>query len=261
MFKEKVDILVQLIRRLYNELPVSSKIVYIEGGELTGTSTLTNNLKLKFKSASFSNEPDRSVKKSIEETFGSNAFAEPANDDDFIGKLTEIFMIDRKNNQLGNEMRSVKPSDISLIRNGNLLISDRGYLSSVIYQSGILDEDNDIERIRKNCDIVFDKMKEYNIEMPIRTIVLCTINENWQASMDEFSRRLNKRVNGNEQELDYNDNVAFSMVVNRVYSEIVTHKDLYAPITGIQFTSTEDEVLKTAIETIEKAAEEWYVVS
>ena len=124
-----------------------------------------------------------------------------------------MFMLDRKANQN-------KWGD-------KLIVSDRGIFSTFVYQSGILDPETEVEDIIANCETIYNSMVKNEILLPVVAINLCSVDNNYKADSDEFQRRLRKRVENKEQELDALDDVTHAMTINRIYSDITKHAQKY----------------------------------
>lgn len=204
-YNEKLKELVVLTINLYKNLETQHNLVYIDGGEMVGTSTLLEGLKEEFNKTDrciYTREPSREIKKEIIKKFGDKAFIETSNN----GEIIDMFMKDRKINQS--------------ISSDQIIISDRGIFSSIVYQSGILDPELSYQDIVNNCSMIYESAVVNGIKMPLMTFILCTVGGDWNADRFEFVKRLNKRTKNNEQELDALDDVATAMVINKVYSDL-----------------------------------------
>lgn len=242
-YNDKIKLLVELTKNLYNNLPISRNLIYIDGGELTGTTSLINGLKNfdTFEECIYTKEPSPESKKKILDTFGENSLIDDPSK--IIKAITDMFMEDRKENQ-------------SKIVKDKLLISDRGIFSTIVYQSGILDPSSSIEDVKRNCDVIFESAKTLKIFMPSLAFNLCTIDGNGQADIETFKYRLNKRMVGNEQALDSLDNISSAMVINKVYSDIAigfgdNTNGMFYRLYNINFRLSTPEILKFVVETIQ----------
>lgn len=216
-YSEKLNVIFNALLKLeeYRNCIVPTKnIVYIEGGEMVGTTTLTNNIKKVVEDERnfytklddkilFSREPSLDSKKRIIDKYGEKAFLD-ANEDTISG-IIDMFMEDRyiNQNQKGN------------------IVSDRGLLSTFVYQSGILDDSVDISYTVKICDWIINKVIKYNIALPKKTIIVCSLIQNPKMCIEQvFKQRLEKRITNLEQELDVFDSLPNILKVNDVYSKL-----------------------------------------
>lgn len=240
---KKIDVVVNLIETMYTNgaFDFNPFLIYVDGGELTGTSTLIKNFKNYFQEGTvcFTKEPTPESKRLILERFGDNSlFTNPS---DKIEGITDCFMEDRKANQ-------VKFKD-------KLTISDRGIFSTFIYQSGILDPETSIEDIEKNCQVIYLSALKHEIELPILAINLCNVElSDVEEISDEFKRRLEKRISNSEQEVDNLDNLDIAMNINNCYTDI--SRELFKKIgsnnfTCIDFKYPEESILCQAVKSID----------
>ena len=240
-YKEKLTHVVDLTKKMFENIPVQENLVYIDGGEMVGTSTLIEGIKAfdTYGECIYTREPSRATKKAIISKFGDRAFVDTV----FIKDIIDMFMKDRKQNQ------SISDDDPK-----KLIISDRGIFSTIVYQSGILDPSTSIADIVVNCNSIYETAVENGIRMPKLAINLCSNNDN-HSELDriEFIKRLNKRINNKEQELDALDNVADAMVINRIYSDLSFGIRKFIPSCHtIEFKKPADSIKHQAIDLIHK---------
>ena len=230
-YKNKLEIISNLVVDLYNHLPKTNKIIYVDGGELTGTTSLVNGVENVFKNTFISYEPSRDTKKKIIDTYGNGCFVSP--DSEVISGIIEIFMEDRKVNQMTDESRT--------------MICDRGILSTVIYQSGILDMESTLDDVKINCDMILKSAMRNEIKIPSIMVVLCFGDMNYLPMyMEAFKRRLNARIDNKEQEIDEMDDVAMAMTISRIYTDLCESVEYLLDnvlIHTIDFSLTKEEVV------------------
>ncbi len=210
-YEIKMRLLIDLFVRLYDNLETCKGLVYIDGGELTGTSTVTKLLGDEFKCRT-TNEPSAKIKEEKIEPL--------INGEDFFTKelqrsICDIFSVDRKANQDSCD--------------GELVISDRGLVSTIVYQSGILKIEDPIDNVMINCDNIYDSFVENGVKLPELFINLCSLDENPAKSMDVFQERLLLRAEGKGIR-DSFDDTGMAMGINRVYSHLSKNSLRHIPI-------------------------------
>lgn len=196
----KIKILYQCMKDLYSSLDTMENLFCIEGGELTGTTSISKLLSSKL-SYDHSREPSLEVKEKIVSKLIENESICSSDSEEVI----RIFMEDRQKNQAS----ITSPT-----------IVDRGILSTVIYQSGILNDNICPIDIENNCRKIVSIAKEYGIKMPNKTIVLGSITsaENTKDNIELiFHTRRNLR---GEDKTDKFDNVDVAMRINNIYSTL-----------------------------------------
>jgi len=208
MYRDKLDVLVDLTTKIYSHCEKNNlicDIVYVDGGECTGTTTAVSKICEKLPKSSKRREPSQECKDTtLKEFFENGSIINPS---EYLHTLLNIFLTDRKVNQANT-------------KKGTITVSDRGIFSTIIYQSGILDTEISIDDVRANCNTIFDEFVKMGIKIPKLAINLISVDGDHALDTVEFKRRLDKRTKNDEQDLDNMDNVIMMNIVNKVYSDL-----------------------------------------
>ncbi|MFW6377288.1 MAG: hypothetical protein ACOCZ5_01455 [bacterium] len=210
LYYKKLAEVLKMIHKIDTEFSKEerARVVYIDGGECIGTTTITNSLTNLLHEKGYSKfiktrEPSQECKDSlITELTYNGRLLSPGEQ---IHKIIDIFMADRRENQLSC--------------GENIKISDRGLFSTYVYQSGILDDDSSVKDVKKNCEAIYNSFIDNEIKLPLISINIVTLDNDSKSDVEVFDQRLNKRKNSNIK-LDGMDKVPIMMSVNRVYSDI-----------------------------------------
>lgn len=238
MYKDKLKVIVNLTIKIYNhciENGLICDIVYVDGGECTGTTTAVAKICEKLPKSSKRREPSQECKDTtLKQFFEDGSIVDPK---EYLPTILKIFLEDRKINQ-------------SNTKKGTITVSDRGIFSTIIYQSGILNTEIDIEDVIHNCDVIYQEFVSMGIKIPKLAINLISTDGDHAADSAEFKRRLDKRTNNNEQDLDNMDNVVMMNIVNKVYSDLslaLKQNTNIENLVLIDFKNSIDDVVKYSL--------------
>ena len=203
----KLKLVAEFYVELVNTLERMDTYYTIEGGELTGTSSLCSEIS-KNLGYGIVKEPTVEAKARIKETLGLEVLVK--NPSEIIETIVDIFAVDRAETQRVVENKRV--------------VSDRGILSTFIYQSGILDPETSYEQVRQNLLTVEEISIKRGVRAPTNTWVLVdTLNGNdSKRNFNIINKRLMKRIVNSEQELDTLDDVFTALDILDIYTKIAT---------------------------------------
>lgn len=209
IYEQKLRMLYEFIMHYYYYLrdKGTAPIVYIDGGECTGTTTISKKVCAALNESDkfiWTREPSQHCKDTIITPLSHERFLE--NPGKKIEYITEVFTSDRAINQ-------------QTLSNNEIKISDRGMFSTFIYQSGILNPAADAGDVMRNCQVILDKAIKFDIRLPITSINLVSLLENDKEDEEVFNYRLNRRIQKGEK-LDGMDKFDVLMRVNKAYSDI-----------------------------------------
>lgn len=202
-------------KRLNDNYNGNVNSICIDGGECVGTTTIskmvTENLNKLGIPSEWTREPSLECKKQfIEKMTYDNTLMSPG---EKVESIIDIFMKDRQNNQL-----NMDPS--------KLYVCDRSIISTIIYQSGILNDNTTNEELIRNCELIQKYNKNYKIKMPKVIIVLCTTQpQSYDVVTNpfndefEFERRLKLRQQSGDT--DGMDSLDKYLKVNEIYSTLM----------------------------------------
>lgn len=214
-YEDNIKFLRSFILKIFTEkeFQIQDNLIYIDGGECTGTTTSSKmvvEMVKMYTNATWNREPSLECKKKFINLMTTNgSLLDPK---DKVKQITDIFMSDRYINQ----NNTLYPT---------LNICDRGILSTFLYQSGILNKDNTIDNIIFNCGIIKKSMRKHKIKLPKISINFISANRNLYPELDkslteiEFKRRLLIRnISGETDGMDTLDTV---IRVNDVYTDVL----------------------------------------
>jgi len=233
-YYRKLEILTDFTKYLLNNLPINDRLIYIDGGELTGTTThskkvveLINKYPLRIDSSIepcvYSREPSLKCKEEIIIGLShQNLLENPGEKVDYI---IDVFTKDRKENQNNTP-------------NNQLKISDRGLFSTIIYQSGILSDDVSEETLVENIKKIQLAFNKYKIRLPLMFFNLISL-DNRHLDIEVFNDRLDRRKASGEK-LDGMDVIEKVITIHNVYTDLTLNLikddiDYRSPIYGIDF--------------------------
>lgn len=185
--------------------------ICIEGGECTGTTTISKHIVEELRKINipceWTREPSEKCKKEfINKMTHDGSLMSPGEKTEYI---IDIFMKDRKENQ--SKMDSSK-----------LYICDRSIFSTIMYQSGILDKNSTIEDINNNFMLIKNYYDLYHIKMPKFIYILTSLpyKESKESTTDkeEFEKRFNLRKKS--LDVDGMDDIEKYLHVNNEYSKL-----------------------------------------
>lgn len=218
MNKENMEVLADFtynfLERRINNYNGNINSVCVDGGECVGTTTISKSVTEELNKlgiiSEWTREPSLECKKEfINKMTYDNTLMSPGEKAE---SIIDIFMKDRKNNQ--EKMDSDK-----------LYICDRSILSTIIYQSGILNDNTTIEEIKRNCELIEKINNNYQIKMPKVIFVLCATqpqvydtDKPFNDKM-EFERRLKLRQESGD--IDGMDSLEKYLRVNDIYSNLM----------------------------------------
>jgi len=212
-YEDKIEVLVNFSKQYFEKqlqkVGIFINSISIDGGECTGTTTITAKLTHQFNERGFScinnREPSLETKKNFVSKMEENGdLITPTDKSHFI---TDIFMSDRKEGQQNMEK-------------GSIYITDRGIMSTIVYQSGILDDNTTVGDIIQKCTYIAALTDSMEIKLPKRIIIVGSFDNQISESdsRNEFLRRLNNKIKSGEA--NAMDNIDKCIKINKVYSDL-----------------------------------------
>ena len=226
----KMNILIDFTNKLFEKYEKDSRIsdmIYIDGGECTGTTTISKSVFGILNNTNkyiLSREPSLINRKYVKEAINAGGFKDTAG-----LEILKIFVKDRAEHQ--DESVCMKKT----------IISDRGIFSTLIYQSGILDDDSTEKDIKDKCELIEIWSDYFYIKLPKLAINLISDNSDPSEDYVEFFRRLSVRRNSGE-EMDEFDKITNYIKINTAYTELTNGLETNGRVIGLSFRDSIEDL-------------------
>ena len=226
-----------LLKAIYLNKPISSLMYTVEGGELVGTSTVTTKVASRL-SIKRETEPSKTGYKYIKKIFEEK---EDDNTPENIKYLTKLFMKDR--NKLYKRIN----------KGDKKVVVDRGLISTIIYQSGILNPEITPEDFKRNCEFIYEYAMDLCIMIPHHTFIIgMDIDENLDDT--EYIMNCGIEMGKRAQARGTGEDPMSMVMIARVYAglmeKVAVDEVLSKMITHVTFTDSLDSIVKKVCDKI-----------